>query len=60
METERNRETWIRGISNLPSLAIPDNETYRRPDRSLPFIHDPFGKNIAEDLHWLQLEKKWG
>ncbi len=23
-------------------------------------IIDPLGKNIAEDLHWLQLEKKWG
>lgn len=23
-------------------------------------IIDPLGKNIAEDLHWLQLEKEWG
>ncbi len=23
-------------------------------------IIDPLGKNIVEDLHWLQLEKKWG
>jgi len=23
-------------------------------------IIDPFGKNIADDLHWLQLEKNWG
>ena len=23
-------------------------------------IIDPLGKNIAEDLYWLQLEKKWG
>tara|TARA_B100000900_G_scaffold132283_1_gene111956 strand:- start:736 stop:1584 length:849 start_codon:yes stop_codon:yes gene_type:complete len=23
-------------------------------------IIDPLGKNIAEDLHWLKLEKKWG
>ena len=23
-------------------------------------IIDPLGKNIAEDLHWIQLEKKWG
>ena len=23
-------------------------------------IIDPLGKNIAEDLHWLQLERKWG
>jgi len=23
-------------------------------------IIDPLGKNITEDLHWLQLEKKWG
>ena len=23
-------------------------------------IIDPLGKNIAEDLNWLQLEKKWG
>ena len=23
-------------------------------------IIDPLGKHIAEDLHWLQLEKKWG
>ena len=23
-------------------------------------IIDPLGKNIADDLHWLQLEKRWG
>ena len=23
-------------------------------------IIDPLGKNIADDLHWIQLEKKWG
>ena len=23
-------------------------------------IIDPLGKNIADDLHWIQLEEKWG
>ena len=45
---------------NLRNEIDPNSSNYKYLMKLKNSIIDPLGKNIVEDLNWLQFENKWG